>query len=95
MFVIDTSHDEDNRFVNSDFRCSPVRPSWPELTGLFFVHGGGLTGIQPDSPRPAPKFVFSEAEEPTVAVAFAAAVGSRVVVAVAVDVVGAECSLSR
>ena len=76
----------------------------PGLSLVSFVHGGGLTGTQPDSPRPAPKFVLSDAdEEATVAVgaadvakdvAFAAA-ADAVVVTVVADVVGAECSPSR
>ena len=107
MFVIDTT---DNRFVNL-FRPPLGRTERAsERAGLSFVHGGGgLTGTQPDSPRPAPKFVFRGAEEEaTLAVAVgvadddgddvftaAAAAAAAAVVTVVVDVVGAECSPSR
>ena len=100
LFVIDTT---DNRFVNL-FRPPLGRTERAsERAGLSFVHGGGggLTGTQPDSPRPAPKFVFRGAEEEAtlaVAVGVADDDGDDVfaaVVTVVVDVVGAECSPSR
>ena len=97
LFVIDTKITVLSIQTSSACSVEGVR-------GLSFVHGGGRTGTQPDSPRPAPKLVFSEAaEEATVAigaadvareVAFAVA-ADAVVVTVVAEVVGAEFSPSR
>ena len=78
--------------------------AWSHRAGLPFVHGGGLTGTQPDSPRPAPNFVFREAEvEATGAVAVGAvddededdALTAAAVAIALVELVGAECSPTR
>ena len=73
--------------------------AWSHRAGLPFVHGGGLTGTQPDSPRPAPNFVFRDAEVEAVGAVDDEdeddALTAAAVVIALVELVGAECSPTR